>query len=85
MNKEELLEIEKMKDIPDAVIQKDIDDTQGEINQYHKEIKVLNEKPLKNITEIYLRLGRILTAEEFIKKLKQILEHRRKNENKLWK
>ena len=53
-----------------------ITDIVEKMMQYEDELLVLRRNPTQNRTEIYLREGRILQRQEFILKLKNILDFR---------
>ena len=72
-------QIKQNASIPTAEIEKDIKDTQKEIDAFNSELKVLQSNPVKNRLEIYLREGRILQRQEFIDNLNQILKYRKDN------
>ena len=63
--------------IPTEEIQKDIKDTQREIDQYRREISALSKNAVGNRVAIYFREGRISQRKEFISKLEGILEGRK--------
>lgn len=63
-----------MKDIPQSEIREDIEITQREIDQYQNELDVLNKDRTVNRLPIYIREGRIIEREDFIKKLKTLLK-----------
>jgi len=53
--------------IPTEEIEKDILDTQAEINQYQEEINTLMHNLSENKLEVYLRQGKIGLRENLIK------------------
>lgn len=71
-------QILKHDHIPTEEIEKDIKDTQLEIDQFNKEIRPLRDNPVVNKMEIYIREGKISSRQEFMGKLNEILEYRKK-------
>jgi len=75
LSKEEL----KSNDhIPTKEILQDIADTQKEIGDYSDEQKVLMRNPQENKVKVYILKGRISGRKEFIDKLNQVIEYRRR-------
>jgi len=70
-------QIKANANIPTEEIEKDIADTQKEINQYEAELKVLRNDLRGNKVPIYMNEGRILKRQEFINNLKQIMDYRK--------
>ena len=62
--------------IPDSEINRDISDTQKEIDDYSDELRVLERNPVDNKVRIYFLGGRISQRETFIKKLNDLLSSR---------
>lgn len=71
-----MLKANKNAHIPDSEIKQDIGDTQGEINDYRDELRVLQRNPIENKVRIYVLGGRIGQRETFIKKLSDLLSSR---------
>ncbi len=69
-------EAEKYNHIPTSEINKDVLDTQKEIDDLRDENEILNRNPVENKVRIYMNEGRIIKREKFIEKLNSILEHR---------
>lgn len=70
--------------IPDDEVRTDIVDTQKEIDDFNEEIELYRKRnnPQRYRVLIYALEGRIKQRQDFIDKLKLILEYRRKrNEN----
>jgi hypothetical protein len=65
--------------LPTDEIQSDIEITEREIKDYQDELSILRRNPQNNRVRIYMAEGNISRREEFIKDLKQILEHRTQN------
>ena len=62
--------------ITDSEINRDISDTQKEIDDYSDELRVLERNPVDNKVRIYFLGGRISQRETFIKKLNDLLSSR---------
>ncbi len=63
--------------IPTTEIKMDIVETLLKINQYEKEISVLMENPVENKVQIFFKEGKVSKREDFVVKLKEILEYRK--------
>lgn len=75
-----MLSIEQIKQndhISTNTIENDISDTQKEINQFKAELEAYKKDIQKNRTNIYLTEGQISSREDFVSKLKSILEYRK--------
>lgn len=68
---------EQNKDIPNEVIEKDINDTENEIKDYEDEKEILMRNPQENKLRIYMLEGKISIRKGFVSKLKSILEIRK--------
>lgn len=75
-------QLKKNSHIPVDVIQKDIEDTEKEIDRFNRELMILRETPLENKLRIYLLLGGITSREDFVENCKQCLEYNKKLNNK---
>lgn len=64
---------EENNHIATSEIEKDIADTQKEIDNYNDELTVLTRSPQENKVRIYFLEGKILKRESFIQKLRDIL------------
>ena len=71
-------ELERFRDITTDNITTDIKDTEKEIEDFRDEFKVLNRNPVSNKERLYMIQGHISSREEFVEKLNQILEYRKR-------
>ena len=62
--------------IPTGQIQRDIDDTQKEIDDFEGHLKIWHENPAANKLEIYMAEGKVSQRESFIEKLQSIVDYR---------
>lgn len=69
--------IQSNSHISTSEIEKDIAETQSEIDALEKELLVLRENPIQNRLAIYMREGNILRRKDFIQNLNEILEYRK--------
>lgn len=69
-------QIKQNNHISTSEIEQDIYITQNEIDQYEKELEILEHNRLENKTNIYMLEGKISSRIEFIKKLQSILNYR---------
>lgn len=76
MDKAAAIDFTKFNHITNIEIERDISDTQEEINVYLQELGFSN-KTRADRTRIYLLEGRIIQRETFIKKLNSILDSRK--------
>lgn len=71
-------QLKRVDHISTSMVEKDIADTQAEIDQYEKELEPLRGNLAGNKVAIYMREGQISKREAFIEKLNQILKYRGK-------
>jgi uncharacterized coiled-coil protein SlyX len=64
-------------EIPLEEMEKDVADTQAEIDQYRAELEVLKKDIVRNKVPIYLNEGRISQRTDFIKKVSTIIEYKK--------
>ncbi|HBD95358.1 MAG TPA: hypothetical protein DC057_14415 [Spirochaetia bacterium] len=72
-------QIHKSDHISEEEILQDIKITEIEIKDFQDENDVLMRNPPQNRTRIYLNEGHISQRKEFVNKLNQILDYRKKN------
>jgi len=75
MTEEQIL---KNAHIPTTEIEQDIRDTEREIKDKQDELEVLMRNPTENKVRIYTLNGGISSRRDFVSKLKDVLEYRRK-------
>ena len=71
------LNFEAFNHIPTEEIERDIKDTELEIEEFQTEIDALSVNRERNRVELYIREGKIIQRRDFVSKLKSILEYRK--------
>jgi len=72
-------DLSKFDHIPLSDIERDIADTQVELDQYERELTALEGDRVKNRLSIYMAEGHISGRKSFIKNLEQIVKYRKNN------
>lgn len=76
ITKEQIL---KNSHIPTSELKQDIADTQEEIDDFNKELEILNKKLVDNKVRIYMIEGHKIKEQKFLDDLKSILDYRKQH------